>query len=300
MPRSVRRAFEEQLIVLPISAILPLKRVPDELKRTIRYRRIATSITEIGIIEPLVVARPTSEGAVFLLLDGHMRYAALLDLGVKEALCLIASDDETFTYNKRVSHLATVQEHLMIVRALERGVSEEKLAKALDINIAAIKRKIVLLDGICDEVVEIVKDRPLVTSAVFGALRKMRPIRQIEAAELMTAAGNFTAGYAKALLAATKQHDLVHPERPKRVRGMSTEQMARMEREMETVQHDFKVVEASYGDQVLELVIASAYLSKLIANSEIARYLDLHHPELVQEFKAIVAASSLDQPAAAA
>src|SRR5262249_33512570 len=148
----------------------------------------------------------------------------------------------------------------------------EKLAKALDVNVAAIKRKRVLLDGVCEEVVEVLRDRPSVTPAVFETLRKMKPIRQIEAAELMTASPNFTVNYAKAMLAATKQYDLVHPERPKRVGGINVEQMARMEREMEAVQRDFKAVEASYGDDVLQLVIASGYLAKLIANTEIARY----------------------------
>lgn len=36
-------------------------------------------------------------------------------------------------------------------------------------------------------------------------LRKMRPMRQIEAVELMIALNNFTCAYAKALLAATRQ-----------------------------------------------------------------------------------------------
>ena len=34
-------------------------------------------------------------------------------------LCLIADDDEAFTYNKRVNRLATIQEHYMIVKAIE-------------------------------------------------------------------------------------------------------------------------------------------------------------------------------------
>ncbi|WP_243637653.1 MULTISPECIES: hypothetical protein [Brevundimonas] len=40
---------------------------------------------------------------------------------------------ESFTYNKRVNRLATIQEHYMIVRALERGVPEEKLARELNV-----------------------------------------------------------------------------------------------------------------------------------------------------------------------
>jgi hypothetical protein len=40
---------------------------------------------------------------------------------------------------------------------------------------------------------------------------------------------------------------------------MTTEQMARMEREMEKVQWDLKTVESRYGEDVLQLVIASGY-----------------------------------------
>ena len=44
-----------------------------------------------------------------MLVDGHLRHAALSDLGNSEAPCLIADDDEAFTYNKRVNRLATIQ-----------------------------------------------------------------------------------------------------------------------------------------------------------------------------------------------
>jgi ParB-like chromosome segregation protein Spo0J len=296
MWQPVKTAFANRLLVLPLSSILPLKRVTDAVKHSEKYRRIAASVAEVGIIEPLVVARSQESSQTYLLLDGHMRHSALLDIGKTDVQCLIASDDEAFTYNKRVNHLATVQEHFMIVRAIERGVSEVKLAKALNVNIDVIKRRRSLLDGICEEVVDTLRDRSI-NPDVFDALRKMKPMRQIEATELMAAAANFTGPYAKAILAATRQHDLVHPERPKKVAGMGSEAMARMEREMEAVQQDFKAVEASYGDDVLNLVIASGYVGKLINNAEIASYLEQHYPEIIAEFRTIVAASSLEQAA---
>ena len=152
----------------------------------------------------------------------------------------------------------------MIVRAIERGVSEDKLANALNLDVKAIKRRRTLLVGICPEVVELLKDKS-VNPNTFEVLRKMKPMRQIEAAELMTTAGNFTASYAKALLAATRQSDLVKADQPKQIAGMTAEQMARMEREMEKLQKDLKTVESRYGEDVLQLVIASGYLSKLVA-----------------------------------
>ena len=85
----------------------------------------------------------------YLLLDGHIRHAVLADAGETEVRCLIALDDEAFTYNKRINRLATIQEHFMIVRAIERGVSEDKLAKALDLDVKAIRRRRMMLGGIC-------------------------------------------------------------------------------------------------------------------------------------------------------
>jgi len=71
--------------------------------------------------------------------------------------------------------------------------------------------------------------------------------------------------------------------------------MARMEREMDSLHQDFKQIEASYGDDILHLVIASGYLSRLVSNPEIARFLGRNYPEFLDEFRAIISASSLDQ-----
>jgi ParB-like chromosome segregation protein Spo0J len=287
-------AFERQVVSLPLSDILPMRRVLDGIKQTARYKRIVCSISEVGIVEPLVVARRAKEGGPFMLVDGHLRHAALFDLGGSEAPCLIADDDEAFTYNKRVNRLATIQEHYMIVKAIERGVSEEKLARALNVDIKRIKTKRTLLDGVCPEVAEMLSDKPVDTD-VFTLLRKMKPLRQIEAVELMSAMNNFTARYAHALLAATRREDLAQPDRPKKIRGLTAEQMARMELEMDGLQCEFKTVSASYGDTVLNLVVAAGYLSRLIGNPGVSGYLERHHPEILTEFRAIVAATSLEE-----
>jgi len=291
---AVKVAFERRIRVLPVSGLLPMKAVPDAIKQTTKYKCIARSVAEVGVIEPLVVARSKEQANQYLLLDGHMRLAALVDIGEVDVRCLVAEDDEAFTYNKRINRLATVQEHFMIVRAIERGVSEEKLARVLNLDVRAIRRRRTMLDGVCPEVVELLKDKS-VNPIAFEVLRKMKPRRQIEAAELMVTAGNYSGSYAGALLAATRQADMMRPDQPKKIAGMSPEQMARMEREMEALQVHLKSVESSYGDDVLQLVIASGYLSKLVGNRDIKRYLNHHHPELLTEFLAIIAAASLDQ-----
>ena len=52
MPEPVKLAFERQVVVLPLSNILPIKRVPDTIKQAMRYKRIVAPIAEVGIVEP--------------------------------------------------------------------------------------------------------------------------------------------------------------------------------------------------------------------------------------------------------
>lgn len=117
------------MTVLPLTALLPLRQVTDVVKQSVKYRCIAQSIDAVGLVEPLVVYRQAQRHGKHLLLDGHLRRCILLDKGETEPSTFWR---EAFTYNKRISRLAVVQEHFMIIRAIERGVSEAKLAKGIE------------------------------------------------------------------------------------------------------------------------------------------------------------------------
>jgi hypothetical protein len=196
MPEGVRIAFERQVLLLALDDILPSKTLASGLKETVKYKRIVESVAQLGLIEPLSVARQND--GHYLLLDGHVRFDALRAQGVSQARCIVAKDDEAFTYNKRISRLAAIQEHYMIVRAVERGVPEEKLARALSVDVKVIRQRRHLLSGISSEVADFLKDRPVGHNA-FRKLSKMKPIRQLEVAELMVSANNYTFSYVKAL-----------------------------------------------------------------------------------------------------
>ncbi len=49
--------FEERTLSVRLADIQPLKLVAEEVKRSAKYRQIAASISEIGLVEPPVVAR---------------------------------------------------------------------------------------------------------------------------------------------------------------------------------------------------------------------------------------------------
>jgi ParB-like chromosome segregation protein Spo0J len=277
-------AFEGERLRIAIADIQPLKLVSEAIRKTPKYAQIAASIREVGIIEPPIVARDQSEPGKYLLLDGHLRIDVLKEMGETDVTCLISTDDEAFTYNKRVNRLAMIQEHRMIVKAVERGVPEERIAKALDVDVASIVRKRRLLDGICSEVAEILKDKHIAIHT-FTELKKLVPLRQIEAAELMVAMNKYTISYAKSLVAATPQAQLVEADKPKRVSGLSDEQIALMERESVNLEREFKIAEKSYGTDHLDLVLSNGYLGKLLGNARVVRYLAQHHNDILAEFQ---------------
>ena len=55
MANRIRFACEPKIISVPVGSILPVKKLSPGMSKTEKYRRIAASIREVGIIEPLVV-----------------------------------------------------------------------------------------------------------------------------------------------------------------------------------------------------------------------------------------------------
>jgi len=262
------------------------------MKAAKKYRQIEVSISEVGLVEPIVIARDPSTEGRFIVLDGHVRLEILKEQGAKDVDCLISTDDEAFTYNKRISRLVPIQEHKMIAKAIARGVPEDRIARSLNINVKTLRSKRRLLDGICEEVASLLSDKPAAQS-VFVFLKKMKTMRQIEAAELMVTMNNYTVNYARSLFAATPDALLRDLAKPKVVKGVSSQQVALMERESVNLQQQLKHVEKTYGTDHLDLVVARGYVAKLIDNIRIMRFLDQNYSEFADELRRISEASPM-------
>jgi hypothetical protein len=278
----VHLSFESTSLRIPIAEIEPLKQLSAAVIRSVKYAQIAASIAELGIIEPPIVIRDRQNDNVFHLLDGHVRLDVLAKLGKTEVVCLVATEDEAYTYNKRVSRLATIQEHKMILNAIRKGVSEEKLARALNVNIDSIRHKKSLLEGICPEVAQLLNDKHVPINTI-GELKKLKPLRQIEAAQLMIAMNKFTVTYARSLVVATPEVMLVKPKKP--VQGLSQEQITLMEQEAAGLDREFKAIEQDYGSDHLDLVLAIGYVSRILSSARVVRHLAQFYPDILAEFQ---------------
>jgi ParB-like chromosome segregation protein Spo0J len=280
----VKTAFRVKVVPLPLSHLFLARPVTDTERSHEKYKQIAASIKAIGIVEPPIV-HPLGQGR-YRVLDGRKRIDVLTERGSTTVDCIVASDDESFTYNHRVNYLSTIGEHQMILKALVHN-SEEAIAQALNVDVAVIREKRNLLNGICPEAVEVLKARRVAPGA-FSALRKMRLVRQVQAAELMVASNSYTARFARALLMGTTDEMRIEPQRNDR-RDITPAQRAHLVHETDMLLQNAKAVEAGYGASLLTLSVCLRYVERVIHNRPVHDFLDSKHPDLLRELESITA-----------
>lgn len=279
-------AFAPRVHTIELNKILALRIITTNMRSSRKYRAIASSMQELGMVEPLVVHPAPNESGNYLLLDGHLRADILRAQGESTARCLIAKDDEAYTYNKHINPLSTIQEHHMLMKALNDGVNEERIARVLHIDLKTLRQKRELLVGICPEAADLLKDKPI-TPSCFAVFRKMTPLRQIEAAELMVTISNYSAVLAKTILAASTPDQLVKPNSPKAPKALTPEQIAHLEHEMANSQAGLAALKDNYGAERLELQVACRYLNTVLGNPRLRKYLSKQHPDLLKELEQI-------------
>jgi len=285
---AIKTAFRPDVVSLKTTSISFSKPFDACRRKDTKYKQIASTLKSVGLIEPLVVF--SLGRGKYRILDGNKRLDILLEQNVPLVECILATVDESYTYNKRVNYLSPVGEHEMILRALAHN-SIERIAEALNVNVDTIRRKRNLLEGICKEAIELLKDRRASPKA-FVALRKMKPVRQIEAAELMIASNKYSGRFAAALVAGTRAQMLIEPEKNRVPATVSAAQKISMENEMDALFKNLKAVEQSYGVEVLTLSVSRSYLVRLLANKKVYSYIAKVHPEICQELESLIASTT--------
>jgi hypothetical protein len=107
----------------------------------------------------------------------------------------------------------------------------------------------------------------------------MKPLRQIEAAELMVSGKNYAYSFAAAILVVTPEEQLVKPQ--KKSTGVHASLLI-----VETTDkliRDFAIVRRTYGTDVLTLSVICRYVESLIQNVAVSKYLQRNHSEVLNE-----------------
>jgi hypothetical protein len=290
----IKLSFEMETVRVPIAKILPTKIIPEGIAHGSTAKTIDASVPIVGVVELPVVHRQ-SDGT-YLMLDGHKRLASLKRIGAEDLECLVSFDDEAYSFNQWVSRLSPVQANRMIIRALDAGVPEERLAPALGRPVATIRNSRTLLKDISGDAIDLLKDKP-VAHHVFGILKQVDDLRQLEMAELMVRMNNYSSTYAAGLLSRTKPDQRVAVEKsggPRKAPRVKPDELVRIELELQALERDILVIDDTYGKDVVNLTIAQAYVKKLLDNARVVKYLAAKHGDLLNEFQKVQASASLD------
>lgn len=282
----IEAAFEDRMVEIPIDRIISLKQLPASVQTSRKYQLIANTVEKEGLVEAPVVARSKDKSDQFLLLDGHARIEVLKSLGKTTVTCLIATDDEAFTYNKRLCRLATIQEHKMILKLVENGFSEQRIAELLQVDISTLRTKIRLLDGITPEVAELLKDKKCPVTSI-RLLRQLKPARQLQVASLMISMNTYSRRFVTTMLETSSPADRIQVK----IKGtpkLTPEQVEQMQTEMAGLQDRIRDIEDSYGTENLKLVLGVGYITSLLQNARITKFLSQRHKEIHIQFERIV------------
>lgn len=289
MSKQIETGFLLEPLDVPLTKLLPSSRLAEGVKASPRYETIVASVREVGIIEPLIVYPERGAKGLYVVLDGHLRLEILKDLGRASVVCLVAKDDESYTYNTHVSRVAPIQEVGMIRKAIAAGVSEERIAKALNLTTQTIRRNARRLKGICPEAVDILKDKPI-SEVALAVLRKVKPYRQIEMADLMARTGHYTSAYARTLLLRTPKDQCVNGAQ----KDLRPEDVRRLEAESRASEKEFVLATESHGKNVMDLMLLRTYFKKLLDNARVIKFMAQRKPDLLRELQGVIEATSLE------
>ena len=96
----------------------------------------------------------------------------------------------------------------------------------------------------------------------------------------------FSNNYVRSIVAATPISEFVEGRKPV-TRGVTAEQLDLMTQESERLDQDMKQIEQRYGEDHLDLVLATAYISSLLENARVVRHLAQFHPDIFAQFQKI-------------
>lgn len=111
----------------------------------------------------------------------------------------------------------------------------------------------------------------------------------------MVASNTITVAHAEALLKATPPEQRADLKPAERDKTSPIEQIVKLEKEMSQVQTQYKDAEQNYGSDLLNLVVAKGYLTKLLSNDAVNSYIQRLEPEILEQFELVVNTVSMEE-----
>lgn len=288
----IKQCFDSHFQIYSVELLSQSRVLPINIKFSSKYKQILTSIAEIGLIEPVIIF--INDDGTHKILDGHLRIEALKDLKIAHAHCLISPVDETYSYNKRVNRLTILQEQKMLQKAVESGVSIDKLCAVLGISSSTLNTRLRISDGIAKEALALLAEKNI-SQNVFDVLRKIKPYKQIEFVTTMVALNNFTRKFALSMLHALPPEHLIKKVNDDSGNKDIVKTLARLEKEMAALQVETQNIQNEYAENNLNLIIVKSYIAKILRSNDIIHWLYDNKIEYLEVLKQVLGAENLHE-----
>jgi len=268
---------------VPIVNLIPLR------KRTVsprNYNKLLANLKSVGLIEPFLVCQ---EGDQFFILDGYIRYKALVDLGVENVPCLVLGSRDLYTPNRQVSHLSPKQEVRMLRKALER-LDEKTIASAFGMDSIKTRLNTALFRDLHPQVVAALEKGKIPQSAA-KELTYVVPSRQAEILRMMQESGDSSLAFAKAQVLATSPNarSKKHRKNAPWEKGQQTKRD--LVKKLTEVEKHYDFYSGLYRQYVGDLLKLSIYVRQVVTRPALRDYLEKNHPEALQFFESLLAQS---------
>lgn len=250
-------------------------------KKLISYNSILSSIREVGIIQPLVVCVSPNSGK-YKILDGHVRFYALRELKQKYVYCIIANDNERYTFDAQINNLNTFQKAAMIAKAVRNHVS----VKRIGISEKQILSDMNVAEGLDGKVVEILKTAN-VTSKSLRELKRVRNARQIQIAQMMKSSNNYSFTFVSSLVSASLPCDFHEDQRKPGKTRMDFSEIRTLEMASDSLEKRAKESLEKYHAQIFDLVTIIGFLRRLMGDDRIKGYISRNFADYYPELKKI-------------
>ncbi len=288
---TIKAGFDIRVVTVKVSNLIETVSRPN-YKKLASYQSILASIKDVGILQPISIY-PTGEAGKYKIVEGHLRYYAVKELGEKEIDCIVAYDDERYTQEAKVNYINPIQRAKMFSKALKSGVDINRMSSALNIEKKKILMEIRASEGIDSRTREILKTAP-VSTAVLRALAKVRPTRQIEIAQCMINANNYTIHFASGLVMSSPQSLMYEEKRPKPKNYISADILSSISKEHSNMQAKIMEIRSEYRENVCEMKILASFIEKIMNNNILSEYLKRNFESIHHEFQRIVQNEILD------
>jgi ParB-like chromosome segregation protein Spo0J len=268
---------------VPIVKLTPLR------KRTIskkNYNKLLANIRAVGLIEPLCVCQ---EGDQYFIIDGYIRYTALLELGIETVPCLVLPSRDLYTPNRQVNHLSPKEEVRMLRKALEK-LDESTIAQAFGVESLKTRLNTSLYQDLHPlAVAELESGRLL--QAVAKELTFVLPKRQTEILQLMKESGDWSLAFAKAQILATAPNLRSKKRRGRNPWNNGPNTKRDLAKKLSEVEKHYDFYSALYRQYVGDLLKLAIYVRQMVSRPDLQKYLSDHHPDDLQFFESILAES---------